>query len=243
MTSLVDKGVQGLSGAAGRATNLAGRATVAATSAAAKPAGKVLEVARDYAPVRPPQIPQESVSAANKLLRQLGISVFTPTVGISSDLTLPIGVGGAVAGPYTPGIGNLSVGGISLNAVRRGEILCGFVPVGGVFADFGDKSGIQVAWFNVNTFRGGFNAPFGGLIDTVIDAVTSHAKASPIPAAAYSAPVNALKKALSVFPSNGVRGGVIETGPGLVLCAVYGTVKRGGHTYVFFPSVGVTEAH
>lgn len=243
MTSVAVVGARRLAAVADQASALANRAADAATQAAAGPAGKALEIARTYAPVQPPQIPEEGVSAANKLLRQLGISAFTPTLGFSTDLTLPIGVGGAVAGPYTPGIGNLSVAGVSLNAVRRGEILCGFVPVGGVFADFGDKSGIHVAWLNLTTLRGGLDAPLGGLIDTVLDAVASHAKAAPIPVSAYATPVNALKRALSVIPSNGVRGGVVETGPGLVLCAVYGTVKRGGRTYVFFPSIGVTEAH
>ncbi|WP_440713870.1 hypothetical protein [Gordonia sp. FQ] len=243
MSSVADLGARRLSAVADQASSLVNRAADAATQAAARPASKALEVARSYAPVQPPQIPAEGVSAANKLLRQLGINAFTPTLGFSTDLTLPIGVGGAVAGPYTPGVGNLSVAGFSLNAVRRGEILCGFVPVGGIFADFGDKSGIHVAWLNLNTLRGGFDTPLGGLIDTVLDAVVSHAKAAPIPATAYSTPVSALKRALAVIPSNGVRGGVVETGPGLVLCAIYGTVKRGGTTYVFFPSFGLTEAH
>lgn len=249
MTAVAIPAARRLGAVAGQTASLVGRAAGTATAVASAPAGRALGVARDHAPrvaskLRPtnPQIPVEGVSAANRLLRQLGISAFTPSIGVSTDLTLPFGVGGAVAGPYTPGIGNLSIGGFSLNAVRPGEILCGFVPVGGVFADFGDKSGIHVAWFNLTTLRGGFDAPLGGLIDTVLDAVTSHAKGAPIPAAAYSTPVSALKRALSVIPSNGVRGGVVETGPGLVLCAVYGTVKRGGTTYVFLPSIGLTEA-
>ncbi|MFT4088750.1 MAG: hypothetical protein QM658_16670 [Gordonia sp. (in: high G+C Gram-positive bacteria)] len=243
MPSLVEMSSRRLSSVAAQTTTMVSRASGAATSALAAPTSRALQTARSYAPVQPPQIPEEGVTAANKLLRQLGINAFTPTLGFSSDLTLPFGVGGAVAGPYTPGVGNLNVAGISLNAVRRGEILCGFVPVGGVFADFGDKTGIRVAWLNLNTMRGGLDTPLGGLIDTVLDAVASHAKAAPIPASAYTTPIGALKRALSVIPSNGVRGGVVETGPGLVLCAIYGTVKRNNTTYVFFPSVGLTEAH
>lgn len=243
MTSVAEPRTGRLSSIAGRATSLAVQAAETATQAAAGPAAKAIETARALNPVPQQTSSQvDGVGAANKLLKQLGISAFTPTLGLSKDLTLPVGVGGAVAGPYTPGIGNLTAAGISLNAVRGGEILCGFVPVG-VFADFGDKSGINVAWFNLSTLRGGIDTPLGGLIDTVLDAVGSHAKAAPIPAAAVAAPINALKRALAIVPSNGVRGGVVETGPGVVLCAVYGTVKRGDVTYLFFPSIGFTEAH
>ncbi|WP_448221410.1 hypothetical protein [Gordonia iterans] len=241
MNTVAEKGIRRLTAAAGQASTLATRAAGAATQAASAPAGKAIDAARSLNPIQQAPTPVDGVGTANKLLRQLGISAFTPSLGLSTDLTLPVGVGGAVAGPYTPGIGNLTVAGVSVNAVRRGEILCGFVPVG-VFADFGDKSGLHVAWFNLNTLRGGLDAPLGGLIDTVLDAVKSHVKAAPIPAATYNTPINALKRALSIVPSNGVRGGVVETGPGLVLCAVYGTVKRGDVTYVFLPSIGITEA-
>ncbi|WP_199832518.1 hypothetical protein [Gordonia iterans] len=241
MSNVAEKGIRRLASAAGQATTLATRAAGAATQAASVPAGKAIDTARSLNPIQQTPTPVDGVGTANKLLRQLGISAFTPSLGLSTDLTLPVGVGGAVAGPYTPGIGNLTVAGVSVNAVRRGEILCGFVSVG-VFADFGDKSGLHVAWFNLNTLRGGLDAPLGGLIDTVLDAVRSHVKAAPIPAATYNTPINALKRALSIVPSNGVRGGVVETGPGLVLCAVYGTVKRGDVTYVFLPSIGITEA-
>ncbi|MFT3661861.1 MAG: hypothetical protein QM809_10805 [Gordonia sp. (in: high G+C Gram-positive bacteria)] len=241
MSNVAEKGKGRLSSVAGQATSLVTRAAGAATQAASLPAGKAIDAARSLNPVQSAPTPVDGVGAANKLLRQLGISAFTPSLGLSTDLTLPVGVGGAVAGPYTPGIGNLNIAGISVNAVRRGEILCGFVPVG-VFADFGDKSGLHVAWFNLNTLQGGLDAPLGGMIDTVLDAVKSHIKAAPIPAATYNTPINTLKRALSIVPSNGVRGGVVQTGPGLVLCAVYGTVKRGNATYFFFPSIGITEA-
>jgi hypothetical protein len=58
----------------------------------------------------------------------------------------------------------------------------------------------------------------------------------------FDATVSRLKKVLSIVPSNGVRGGVVDTGSGVVLCAVYGTVKRGGTTYFFLPSIGLTRA-
>ncbi len=194
-------------------------------------------------PIRtqPAPVPVDGVEAANRLLRYLGITTFTPTVGLSTDLTFPVAVGGAVAGPYTPGIGNLTIANMSVNAVRGGEVFYGFLPVG-VFADFGDKSGVHVAWFNASTFRGGLGAPLAGLTDTLIDAVSRRVPSTPLPAGVYGAAVSRLKRSLRVVPSNGVRGGLVDTGQGVVFCAVYGTVRRGRTRYFFLPSVGVTRA-
>ncbi|KJR05671.1 MULTISPECIES: hypothetical protein [Gordonia] len=244
MTSLADRGRRSVTGIAQQSTALVGRAAASATDALAVPGARALATARTFtSPIQAQSapVPVDGVEAANRLLRQLGITTFTPTVGLSTDLTFPVAVGGAVAGPYTPGIGNLTIANVSVNAVRGGEILYGFLPVG-VFADFGDKSGVHVAWFNVTTLRGGLGAPLGGLTDTVIDAVSKRVKSAPIPPVMYAGTVSRLKRALRVIPSNGVRGGLVDTGQGVVVCAVYGTVRRGRTSYFFLPSIGVTRA-
>ncbi|WP_240193858.1 MULTISPECIES: hypothetical protein [unclassified Gordonia (in: high G+C Gram-positive bacteria)] len=239
MTSLVARGRDRVTSAVSQSTQIVGRAA----DAIAAPGARAIDAALALNPIsaQAAPTPVDGVEGANRLLRQLGITTFTPTVGLSLDLTLPVAVGGAVAGPYTPGIGNLTVANVSVNAVKRGEILYGFLPVG-VFADFGDKSGVQVAWFNFESLRGGIGSPLGGLTDTVIDAVGRHARSTPIPDVLFDATVSRLKKVLSIVPSNGVRGGVVDTGSGVVLCAVYGTVRRGRTTYFFLPSIGLTRA-
>ncbi|MBM7366995.1 hypothetical protein [Gordonia hydrophobica] len=244
MTSLADRGRRGVAEVAHQSSALVSRATGAAVDVIAAPGARVLAVTRDLRnPVQAhaAPVPVDGVEAANRLLRQLGITTFTPTVGLSTDLTFPVAVGGAVAGPYTPGIGNLTIANVSVNAVRGGEILYGFLPVG-VFADFGDKSGVHVAWFNATTLQGGLGAPLAGLTDTVIEAVSRRVQAAPIPTSMYSVAVTRLKRALRVVPSNGIRGGLVDTGGGVVFCAVYGTVKRGKTNYYFLPSIGVTRA-
>ncbi|MCF8611395.1 hypothetical protein L5G28_14700 [Gordonia sp. HY285] len=188
------------------------------------------------------------IAAANAVLKQLGITPFTPTIGACTDFTFPLALGGAVAGPYTPGIGDLTVDPsplplpkYDLNAVKKGEVLYGFVPVG-LINDSGDKSGMRVAWFNVNTFKGGLGEPMGGLSDTILDAVAKRVAASGVPKALADGAVSPLKAALNILPSNGVRGGLVDTGAGTVLSAIYGTVKKGDATCFFFPSLGIATA-
>lgn len=190
----------------------------------------------------------DGIEAANAVLKQLGITPFTPTIGACTDFTFPFAVGGAVAGPYTPGIGDLTVDPsplplpkFDLNAVKKGEILYGFVPVG-VFNDSGSKSGMRVAWFNVNTFQGSLSAPMSGLSDTILDAVAKRITETGIPSALAEAAVGPLKTALNILPSNGARGGLVDTGSGTVLSAIYGSVKKGDATCYFFPSLGIATA-
>ncbi|NDK89341.1 hypothetical protein GYA93_07060 [Gordonia desulfuricans] len=175
----------------------------------------------------------DGIEAANALLDQLGITPFTPTIGACTDFTFPSAIGGAIPGPYTPLFKDLTILGVDLNAVRAGEILYGFVPVG-TFDDSGDKSGMQVAWLNVNTFQGGLGAPMGGLTDVLVDAVAARAGIS-----ASNPLLNEFKSKLNVIPSNGVRGGIVETGQGTVLSAIYGSIKKGDATCYFFPSLGI----
>lgn len=218
---------------------VAGGALLAPTASAA-PTGEALAARQALSSIAP--APQDAASvidgiqAANKLLKTLGIAPFTPTLGACTDFTFPVALGGAVPGPNTLGFTLPQIPGLDLNAVKKGEIFYGFVPVG-LFNDSGDKSGMRVAWFNVNTFQGGFGAPMGGLTDVIVDAVAKGAGISP-----DSPLLVPLKAALNLLPSNGVRGGLVDTGSGTVLSAIYGTVKKGDAMCYFFPSLGIATA-
>ncbi|MGB3301744.1 MAG: hypothetical protein WBA98_03560, partial [Gordonia sp. (in: high G+C Gram-positive bacteria)] len=183
----------------------------------------------------------DGIAAANAVLKQLKITPFTPTLGACTDFTIAPAVGGAIAGPNTPLVGDLTIAGFDLNAVKKGEVLYGFVPVG-TFNDTGSKKGMQVAWFNVNTFKGGFGEPMGGITDVILGAVQKRVEEAGVPAEFAGQAVAPLKAALSGVPSNGVRGGLVDTGSGTVLSAIYGTIKKGNATCYFFPSLGIATA-
>lgn len=189
----------------------------------------------------------DSIDTANTLLKSLGITPFTPTVGACTDFSISTALGGAVPGPYTPGIGDLSVKlpwplnkTIDANAIKKGEVMFGFVPVG-KFTDGKDKSGMRVAWFNVNTFKGGLGAPMDGLGETIVDAVAKRLKEAGLPGAQATAN-SLLKPVVKLLPANGARGGLVETGEGTVLAAIYGTIKKGDATCYYFPSLGIATA-
>lgn len=187
----------------------------------------------------------DGIAAANKVLDQLGITPFTPTMGLCTDVSFSPAVGGAVPGPTTPGVGDLSLGKVDLNVVKKGEVLFGFVPVG-VINDSAGKSGMQVAWFNVNTLKGSLGDPMGGISDVILDAVQkriSEASLGPIVSAGAQELVNnTLKPALAKIPQAGVRGALVDTDAGTVLAAMYGTVKKGDATCFYFPSLGIVTA-
>ncbi|WP_353110062.1 hypothetical protein [Gordonia sp. (in: high G+C Gram-positive bacteria)] len=225
---------------------------VVAAPAHAAPTGQSLAAKNALDSINPQ--PQDAadvvdgIEAANKILKQFGITPFTPTIGACTDFTFPLALGGAVPGPYTPPIGDLTIDGgllgkADLNAVQKGEILYGFVPVG-VFNDSGDKGGMQVAWFNVNTFKGGLGEKMGGITDVILDGVTKRigTLAPGLKELAQAAVNSTLKPALNLIPSNGVRGGIVDTGSGTVLSAIYGSVKKGDATCYFFPSLGIATA-
>ncbi|WP_132991688.1 hypothetical protein [Gordonia zhaorongruii] len=186
-----------------------------------------------------------NIQTANAVLKKLGITPFTPTLGACTDFTFPMAVGGAMPGPNTPILGDMTYKilgkDVDLNAVRKGEILYGFVPAG-TFDDSADKKGMQVAWFNVDTFKGGLAEPMGGLTDTILDAVEKRIAESGLPSVLVKTAIDPLKKKLNEIPSNGVRGGLVETEQGTVLSAIYGTVKKGDATCYFFPSMGIATA-
>ncbi|MDR2281079.1 MAG: hypothetical protein LBE07_09530, partial [Gordonia sp. (in: high G+C Gram-positive bacteria)] len=222
---------------------------VATARAHAAPAGQSLAAKNALDSLNPQ--PQDAASvidgieAANALLKKLGITPFTPTIGACTDFSFPLALGGAMPGPNTPLLGDMTILGIDLNTVKKGEVLYGFVPVG-VFNDSGDKSGMQVAWFNVNTFKGGLGAPMDGLADTLVNATIKRVKElSPVPVVdsiVAAAVKTTLKPVLDLLPSNGVRGGLVDTGSGTVLSAIYGSVKKGDAMCYFFPSLGIATA-
>ena len=225
------------------ATALAGGALAPAAHAAPSADGAAAKRALDSITPKATDAADvvDGIEAANKVLDQLGITPFTPTIGACTDFTFPLALGGAVAGPFTPVIKDLTVLGADLNAVKKGEILYGFVPVG-AFNDSGSKAGMQVAWFNVNTFQGGLGEPMGGITDTILNAVEKRITAAGVPDLVAGPLVAPLKTALNALPSNGVRGGLVDTGAGTVLSAIYGSVKKGDATCYFFPSLGIATA-
>ncbi len=183
----------------------------------------------------------DGIEAANAVLKSLGITPFTPTAGLCTDFTFTPAVGGAIAGPMTPLAGDLSVPGIlDLNLVKKGEVLFGFVPVG-VVNDSASKSGMQVAWFNVNTFKGSLGDPMGGITDTIVDAAKKRIKES-TGLDASGIVLAAIREALNKVPQAGVRGALVDTGAGTTLAAMYGTVQKGDATCFFFPSLGIVTA-
>ncbi|WP_245569761.1 hypothetical protein [Gordonia shandongensis] len=224
---------------AGSVTTPAAQAAPAADAAAAEAAdAAAAKAALDGIAPRPTDAADvvSGIEAANAILKKLGITPFTPTVGACTDFTLAPALGGAMPGPNTPLVGDLSIGKyLDVNLVKSGEVLYGFVPVG-VYADSGDKKGMQVAWFNVNTFTGGLGEPMDGLAETIIDVAVQRAPLGTVVPGGIRA---ALKSALSFLPSNGVRGGLVQTGEGTVLSAIYGTVRKGDATCFFFPSLGI----
>ncbi|HEY5852602.1 MAG TPA: hypothetical protein VIW24_00765, partial [Aldersonia sp.] len=139
---------------------------------------------------------------------------------------------GAAPGPW-PNLSLPFIGSFSL--VDEGETLFAFAPVGleREAAD-ADTSGMQLAWFNVNTLMGGF-VPMGTM-NQAIDAAYP-----PDGSLADRGKNAALKAAFSAIPGGGVRAVPIETDNGTVLSAVFGTIQNGERTCFFLPTVGITE--
>ncbi|MGL4306305.1 MAG: hypothetical protein ACRCSF_09125 [Mycobacteriaceae bacterium] len=183
-------------------------------------------------------------SAANAALDALGIDPFLyPTIAPFCNVSdaIPLGlvpaVAGAVPGPYSlPGISFPPIGGFDPNLIRSGEVLFAFVPAG-IILDGTDKTGMQVAWFNVNTFQGGF-AAMGGLAETILAQLLE-----PIPAGLKEIVSGILTPIISLIPSAGVRLAPVETGKGLVLAAIFGSVTHSGGTCYFFPTIGITQVN
>ncbi|GAA2375192.1 MULTISPECIES: hypothetical protein [Gordonia] len=190
----------------------------------------------------------DSIDEANAVLKKLGITPFTPTKGLCTDLSMPSAVGGAMPGSITPLLGDLNkslrVKDKDINAIQKGEVLYGFVPVD-KFSDTKDKSGMRVAWFNVNTLDGGFGEPMKGLGDSIVDAVDARLKEADVSALVRTLARKTLGSVVAAIPANGARGGIVKTGSGTVLSAIYGTMQKAGGsedapvTCYFFPSLGI----
>ncbi|WP_157108768.1 hypothetical protein [Aldersonia kunmingensis] len=172
-------------------------------------------------------------------MAKLGIDTFLyPTAApfCAGGSRLPLdaapAAAGAVPGPW-PKITLPLIG--PVDAVQAGQTLFAFVPYG--LASDGDKTtGMQVAWFNMDTLKGGF-APMGTVAETAEAAIPPT-----LPEAARPAVSSAVKSFLtSTMPLGGVRAVPVQTGEGTVLAAVFGTVQNGEASCFFFPTVGITE--
>lgn len=219
-----------------------------ATPSKTTPQGALQALPKPYAT---PVSTVDTLEAANAALKKLGITPFLwPTAAFfCSDVGAPLGivpaVAGAVSGPYTPLVGPLPpVLGHDINTVKSGEVLYGFVPAG-IVNDSADKSGMNVGWFNVNTFAGGF-VPMGSVTDSVLNPILKEATDlglmnNPVTKLAVEAAINPLKTALNAFPQAGTRAATVKTGKGLVLSAILGSVKSGKGTCYFLPTVGIQQ--
>ncbi|MBT0565541.1 hypothetical protein [Williamsia sp. CHRR-6] len=186
------------------------------------------------------------ISQANAALRALGIQSFlnpsvsfncvTPTA--SNPLGLAGAVGGAVAGPWSaPGLAlpTIPLLNIDPNVVKDGQTLYGFVPAG-ITPTGGATTGMQVAWFNISTGKGGFAAMRSAgatLVDTWLAAVP----AGPLKDLAATA----LGNLVTTLIPPGTRLAPVDTGKGTVLSAVFGTVANGSRSCFFLPMVGITS--
>ncbi len=191
--------------------------------------------------------PLALVDAANGLLQGFGLTpFFYPTAALNCSALpgVPFGVvpavAGAAPGPYTPkvpGVGALpTLPGVDTTIADPGETLYAFVPApGGIVNDAANKSGMQVAWFNVNTLKGGF-ADMGGLADVISSEIIDG-----LPAPIQGPARDLVQRNLAAFPSAGVRLAPVATGSGTVLAAVFGQVTHDGKTCAFFPTVGLTQ--
>ncbi len=195
------------------------------------------------------------IETANEQLSGLGIEPFLwPTAAINcsqvpgTPLGLVPAVAGAAPGPTTPPIGDLTIpksvlnpdGPTDLNAVKKGEVLYGFVPAG-IVNDSGDKSGMNVAWFNVDTFKGGF-VPMGSLTNAILAPIEAQiAKLPEVIQVLANAAVAPLKIAVNALPQAGTRAAVVKTGSGTVLSLVLGSVTHSSGTCYFLPTLGIHD--
>ena len=179
---------------------------------------------------------QAGVSA----LQSIGIQPFLyPTASpfCASNGGSPLGLAPAVAGAVPGPWPNLNIPLVDPKVVNSGQTLFAFVPMG-LDADGADTSGMQVAWFNVNTLQGGF-VPMG---------TVSQAAANAVPASVPDVLKPVVQGAIDQFftaaiPMGGVRAVPVQTGKGTVLAAVFGTVANGGKSCFFFPTVGVNNVN
>ncbi|MEE2034079.1 hypothetical protein [Rhodococcus chondri] len=172
-----------------------------------------------------------------EFLRTLGVEPFLYPTGApfcTDDSSLPLGIAPAVAGALPGPWPDRDVLGRKLNIVDPGNTLFAFVPVG--LEDDANADGIQLAWFNINSLRGGF-VPMGTIEDAANQAVPAG-----LPPAAEPFVKNAISSFIAdTVPFGGVRVAPVDTGSGTVLAAVFGTVQNGEKSCFFLPTIGVVE--
>ncbi|MFD6160365.1 hypothetical protein ACFWF7_27970 [Nocardia sp. NPDC060256] len=171
-------------------------------------------------------------------LRAFGMQPFLyPTAAAyclnGNSLGLAPAVAGAVPGPWPKT--SVTIPGLDLSAVKAGQTMFTFVPYG-LNQDGPDTTGMQVAWLNVTSGRGGLASM--GPLSTILRAM--------IPAEVPIALRPIAERAIQDFffaalPMGGVRAVPVDTGQGTVLAAVFGTVENGGKSCFFLPTVGITE--
>lgn len=194
------------------------------------------------------------LESANRQLSRLGFAPFlwpTAAVNCSQVPGTPLGVvpavAGAMSGPHTPGLGYLALQNAAdpmrpfdFNAVKSGEVLYGFFP-SGIVKDSANKSGMNVGWFNVNTLQGGF-VPMGSLSDAILTPIRKQVAKLPAPQqVAARAALAAVENVLNRFPQAGSRAAVVDTGRGMVLSLVVGSVTHSSGTCYFLPTVGIQD--
>ncbi|APA97390.1 hypothetical protein [Nocardia seriolae] len=170
-------------------------------------------------------------------LQALGIQPFLyPTAAPfclgGTTLGLAPAVAGTVPGPWPRYA--ISIPGLDLSAVKAGQTMFAFVPYG-INPDGADTSGMQVAWFNLTTGRGGL-VPMGPL-SQVLNAMIPPQVPNELRPMVEQAVRDYFTAAL---PSGGVRAVPVNTGSGTVLAAMFGTVRNGATTCLFLPTVGMT---
>ncbi len=170
-------------------------------------------------------------------LRTLGIEPFMyPTASAfcldNTTAGLAPAVAGAIPGPWPKR--TVQLPGQDLSAVKAGQTMFTFVPYG-LGPDGPDTAGMQVAWLNLNTGRGGTAAmgPLSEIARTMIPAA--------VPADLRASAEQAIRDFLfAALPMGGVRAVPVDTGKGTVLAAVFGTVRNGAKSCFFLPTVGIT---
>lgn len=209
---------------------------LAAPTAAAAP-----EVTRD-APAAQTAGPGDLLGAYRTVvdtLEALGVQPFLyPTVAANcggDDLGLVPAVAGAVPGPWPAN--TVQIPGLDLTAVKSGQTMFTFLPYG-LSPDTATTktSGMQVAWLNISTGRGGL-ASMGSIADIVRAMVPPE-----VPVELRPLAETAIRDFLfTAIPVGGVRAVPVDTGHGTVLAAVFGTTDNAGRSCFFFPTIGITE--
>ncbi|MVU82162.1 hypothetical protein GPX89_33600 [Nocardia sp. ET3-3] len=170
-------------------------------------------------------------------LQALGIQPFLfPTAAPfclgGTTLGLAPAVAGTIPGPWPRYA--VSIPGLDLSAVKAGQTMFAFVPYG-ITPDGADTSGMQVAWFNLSSGRGGL-VPMGPL-SQVLNAMIPPQVPNELRPMVEQAVRDYFTAAL---PVGGVRAVPVNTGSGSVLAAMFGTVRNGATTCLFLPTVGLT---